>query len=210
MKKGTDVEFREILERAIAGEELGVGEGERLLQAEGEELHELIEAADKVRQRSVGDVVTYVVNRNINFTNICVGDCKFCAFKRAAGDPDAYTLTLEQIAEKTREAVEFGATEICMQGGLDPKLGLDDYVAMLGAIRNISADIHIHAFSPAELNFIAEHDGLPLKEVVETLRDAGLNSVPGTAAEILVDRVRGVICPRKLSSEKWEIGRAHV
>ena len=202
-RKGTGVEFSEILRRALAGEELSVSDGERLLQAEGEELRELIAAADDVRWRRVGDVVTYVVNRNINFTNICVGDCKFCAFKRAAGDPDAYTLTLEQIAEKTREAVEFGATEICMQGGLNPELCLNDYVAMLRTIRDISADIHIHAFSPAELNFIAEHDGLPLEEVIENLREAGLNSVPGTAAEILVDRVRNVICPQKLSSERW-------
>jgi len=201
---GLEPRFREILERALDGEELSVADGERLLQAEGEELRALVQVADEVRRRKVGDIVTYVVNRNINFTNICVGDCKFCAFKRDRGDQDAYTLTLEQISYKTREALDFGATEICMQGGLNPELKLEDYVAMLKAIRNVSTDIHIHAFSPAELNFIARHDGLPLKEVIETLLEAGLNSVPGTAAEILADRVRNIICPGKLSASEWQ------
>jgi FO synthase subunit 2 len=148
--------------------------------------------------------VTYVVNRNINYSNICVGDCKFCAFKRNRGDKDAYTLTLEQISDKTKEALNFGATEICMQGGLNPELTLENYVAMLKAIRNVSADVHIHAFSPAELNFIARQSGLSLKEVVETLLAVGLNSVPGTAAEILADRVRDIICPGKISSGEWQ------
>ncbi len=199
-----NLEFGGIIEKALKGVEITVEEGERLLHAEGKELHALALAADEVRRRRVGDVVTYVVNRNINFTNICAGDCKFCAFKRNRGDQDAYTLTLKQISYKTREALDFGATEICMQGGLNPKLKLEDYVAMLKAVRNVSADIHIHAFSPAELNFIARHDGLSLKEVIETLLEAGLNSVPGTAAEILADRVRDIICPGKLSASEWQ------
>ena len=199
-----DPEFGEIVEKALEGTEITVEEGERLLRAEGRELHALALAADEIRHRRVGGIVTYVINRNINFTNICVGDCKFCAFKRNRGDRDAYALTLEQISYKTREALDFGVTEICMQGGLNPELKLKNYVAMLKAIRNVSTDIHIHAFSPAELNFIARHDELPLKEVIETLLDAGLNSVPGTAAEILADRVRDIICPGKLSSSEWQ------
>jgi 7,8-didemethyl-8-hydroxy-5-deazariboflavin synthase CofH subunit len=199
-----DPEFCGIIEKALGGKEITVEEGERLLHADGRELHALVLVADEVRRRRVGDVVTYVVNRNINYSNICVGDCKFCAFKRNRGDKGAYKLTLEQISDKTKEALNFGATEICMQGGLNPELTLENYVGMLKAIRNVSADIHIHAFSPAELNFIAGQSGLSLKEVIETLLAAGLNSVPGTAAEILADRVRDIICPGKISSSEWQ------
>ena len=196
-------EFEEILQRALAGEGLSVGESERLFRAEGRELLELIWAADDVRRQRVGDIVTYVVNRNINHTNICVGSCKFCAFRRSPDDPDAYVLTPGQITTKVREAVEFGATEVCIQGGLHPDFGLEEYVAILQAVRDVSSDIHIHAFSPAELNHIAEQEGLSIEEVVKTLREVGLNSVPGTAAEILVDRVRSIICPRKITASQW-------
>jgi len=196
-------EFEEILQRALAGEELGVAEGERLFQADGEELRALVSVADEVRRRRVGEIVTYVVNRNINFTNVCVGSCKFCAFRRSLDDPDAYVLTPEQIGRKVREALEFGATEVCIQGGLHPKFGLENYLAILRAVRAVSSSIHIHAFSPAELNHIAEQDGLSIEEVIRTLRGAGLNSVPGTAAETLVDRVRNIICPKKISTSQW-------
>jgi len=196
-------EFEGILQRALAGEELSVAEGERLLQAESEELGALVRAADEVRRHKVGDIVTYVVNRNINFSNVCAGSCRFCAFRRSPGDPDAYVLTLEQIAAKVRDALAFGATEVCVQGGLHPEFGLENYLDMLRTIRKISSNIHIHAFSPAELDHITEQDGLSSEEVIKTLRNAGLNSVPGTAAEILVDRVRGVICPKKISTSRW-------
>ena len=196
-------EFEEILERALACEQLSVDEGERLFRAENGELRALVRAADEVRRRRVGDAVTYVVNRNINFTNICAGGCKFCAFRRSAGDPDAYVLTPGQIATKVREALAFGATELCVQGGLHPEFGLEDYLNILRTIRGISPTIHIHAFSPAELNHIAEREGLRIERVIENLRDAGLNSVPGTAAEILVDRVRSVVCPKKIGTSRW-------
>lgn len=196
-------EFEEILQRALANEELSVDDGERLFQAEGEELHALVRAADEVRRRKVGDIVTYVVNRNINFTNICVGSCKFCAFRRSHSDSDAYVLTHKQIEAKVREALVLGATEVCVQGGLHPEFGLGDYLNVLRTIREVSPDIHIHAFSPAELDHIARQEGLPVEEVIKTLRDAGLNSVPGTAAEILTNRVRSVICPGKITTERW-------
>jgi len=198
-----DLEFEEILQRALAGEELGIGEGERLLEAESEELLALIRTADEVRRRSVGGIVTYVINRNLNFTNICEGSCKFCAFRRSPDDPDAYVLTPEQIEAKVREAVKFGATEVCIQGGLHPEFGLEDYLAILRTVRSVSKTIHIHAFSPAELDHIAGQEELSIEEVIKTLRGAGLNSVPGTAAEILVDRVRAIICPKKLSTGEW-------
>ena len=203
LRAGLDSEFREILDRAFSHEELSVAEGERLLRAEGGELQALVDVADVVRRRRVGDIVTYVKNRNLNFTNICVGSCKFCAFRRSPDDNDAYVLTLEQIAAKVREALAFGATEVCIQGGLHPDFGLGNYLGILQTIREISPDIHIHAFSPAELNHIAHREGMGIAEVVKTLRDAGLNSVPGTAAEILVDRVRSIICPRKITTGRW-------
>ena len=196
-------ELEEILQRALVGEELNIDEGERLLKVEGEELLALIRAADEVRRRNVGDIVTYVINRNLNFTNICTGTCKFCAFRRSPGDPDAYVLTPEQIAAKVHEAVKFGATEVCIQGGLHPEFGLEDYLAILRAVRGVSQGIHIHAFSPAELDHIARQEGSSVREVIKVLQGAGLNSVPGTAAEILVDRVRAIICPKKLSTDEW-------
>ncbi len=203
LRAGLDSDFREILDRALSCEELSVAEGERLLRAEGEELQTLVGIADEVRRRRVGDIVTYVINRNLNFTNICVGSCKFCAFRRSPDDHDAYVLTLEQIAAKVREALALGATEVCIQGGLHPDFGLGNYLRILQTIREISPDIHIHAFSPAELNHIAHRKGMGIEEVVKTLRDAGLNSVPGTAAEILVDRVRSIICPKKITTGRW-------
>jgi 7,8-didemethyl-8-hydroxy-5-deazariboflavin synthase CofH subunit len=203
LRAGLDPEFREILYRALADEELSISDGERLLQAGRRELYALARVADEVRRRRVGEVVTYIVNRNLNFTNVCVGTCKFCAFRRSRGAPDAYVLTLEQIGAKVREAVNFGATEVCVQGGLHPDFGLENYLDILRTIRSISSGIHIHAFSPAELDHIARQEGLSIEEVIRTLRDAGLNSVPGTAAEILVDRIRSIICPKKISTSRW-------
>ncbi len=200
---GIASEFSEILDKTLAGEELSVADGERLLRAEGGELHTLVRAADRVRSKIVGEIVTYIINRNINHTNICTGSCKFCAFKRSPEDPDAYMLTHEQIATKVREALDFGATEVCIQGGLRPDFGLNDYIGILRAVRDVSSSIHIHAFSPSELDNIAMHEKLPVEKVIKTLRDAGLNSVPGTAAEILIGRVREIICPKKISTSRW-------
>lgn len=196
-------DFDAIVAKAMSREELGVDEGERLLQSEGDELLRLIEAADMFRRRLVGEVVTYVKNRNINFTNICVGSCRFCAFRRSRDDPDAYLLTQAQMKEKVKEAVKAGAIEVCVQGGLHPELGLEDYLGILRTIREVSSTVHIHAFSPAEIFHIAKSEGLSVEETVTALKAAGLDSVPGTAAEILVERVRSIICPEKISTEEW-------
>jgi len=195
--------FEEILQRALAGEELSVDDGELLLQAKCKNLQALVQTADEMRRRKVGDVVTYVKNRNINFTNICTGSCKFCAFRCTPKDPEAYVLSAEQIEAKVREAIAIGATEVCVQGGLHPDFTLENYLAILRAIRKVSSSIHIHAFSPSEIRHIAERDGLDLETVIKTLRGNGLNSVPGTAAEILVDRVRAIICPQKITAGQW-------
>lgn len=204
ISKSVKPSFLEILERGIRGEKLTVREGERLLNSTGREFEALVKCADRVRRNRVGEVVTYIVNRNINFTNICTNRCRFCAFFCDPESPEGYLLTPKQVRNKTRKAVEKGATEICMQGGIHPSLGLSDYLELLKAIRSISQKIHIHAFSPAELYHISEGEELPLEEVIQTLREEGLDSVPGTAAEILVERVRKVICPNKISAEKWE------
>lgn len=195
--------FWEVLQRAVAGEEISAEEGALLLKAEGRKLQALIKVADEVRKRRVGDIVTYVKNRNINFTNICIGSCRFCAFRCQPGDPQAYLLSPEQIEKKVIEALDADATEICIQGGLHPDFGLEDYLEIIRTVRKVAPRVHIHAFSPAEINYIAEKEGMSLDEVIVELKGAGLDSVPGTAAEILVDRVRSIICPQKISTEQW-------
>lgn len=205
-RKGTaliEADFEDVLQRALNGEELSANDGELLFHAEGECLNALIRVADEVRRRRVGEIVTYVKNRNINFTNVCAGSCRFCAFRRSLGDPDAYLLTRGEIETKVREALAFGATEVCVQGGLRPEFGLENYLEILRTIKKIGKNLHIHAFSPAEMDHIASLEGIKVEEVVKALRDTGLNSVPGTAAEILVDRVRSIICPQKITTGRW-------
>lgn len=196
--------FSNILERAQNGEELTVGEGKRLLEATGQELERLLQTADRVRRREVGDTVTYVINRNINFTNICKNSCKFCAFRKPSNDPGAFVLSKEEVAERTKEAIKEGATEICLQGGVNPELEFEDYLGYLKEIRKVSSEIHIHGYSPEEINHMSEITGLNIEEIIQKLEKTGLNSVPGTAAEILIDRVRKIICPRKIRVERWE------
>jgi len=193
----------EALERALSGKKLEKGEVALLLGVEGRELWMLLQTADLVRRRLVGRVGTYVVNRNINHTNICTGTCRFCAFRRPPSHPQAYSLTPAQVEAKAREAAGLGATEICLQGGLNPDLGLEDYLGLVRAVKRASPHLHLHAFSPAELDHLSRREGLPLREVLAALREAGLDSVPGTAAEILSDRVRKILCPQKISSGRW-------
>lgn len=196
-------EFEKVLKKGAKKGKLTLDETERLLKSEGVELKSLLKVADEVRKAEVGDLVTYVVNRNINFTNICKNSCKFCAFRRPENDPEAYKLSNEEVMKKTREASDRGATEICLQGGINPSLDFGDYMGYLKAIREVSTEIHIHAFSPAEINHASEKAGLKIEETIQKLKGAGLNSVPGTAAEILVDRVRKIICPNKIDTGQW-------
>ncbi|MBS3815304.1 MAG: 7,8-didemethyl-8-hydroxy-5-deazariboflavin synthase subunit CofH [Hadesarchaea archaeon] len=197
-------DFNKILKKALDGSELSVSEGERLLKCSNSELKALVETADNLRREKVGDIVTYVVNRNINFTNVCETNCKFCAFHSSPNDSKAYLLSTEEIKSKVSEALDRGATEICLQGGLHPSLELRDYVSFLEAIRSVSNEIHVHAYSPAEINHVAQAEDMRVREVIIRLKEAGLDSIPGTAAEILVNRVRNIICPRKISAEDWE------
>lgn len=171
-------------------------------------LNLLREAADRLRADLVGDTVTYVVNRNINLTNHCIKHCSFCAFRRDPGEPGSYRLARAELQHKAREAQRRGATELCIQSGLDPAASLGgshlaQAEAVLGDLLEAAPGIHLHAFSPQELLFIAEADGLPLKQVLQRLRQAGLASVPGTAAEVLSEPLRRRLCPEKLSARAW-------
>jgi FO synthase subunit 2 len=166
------------------------------------------QTADAWRQELVGDTVTYVVNRNLNASNLCVLRCGFCAFRRSTGEVGAYRLSRSELRERAAEARARGATELCLQAGLDAearteKGHLDFAVSLLSDLRDAAPGLHLHAFSPQELLFIAQRDRLPLRTVLHTLRQAGLGSVPGTAAEVLSPRVRRLICPEKLSARAW-------
>lgn len=196
--------FSEAIERGMNNEPLDQRMVESLLLAKGQKFSILIMAADALRKRLVGDRVTYVVNRNLNFTNVCTCRCDFCAFARDAQDPDAYTLSMDQVREKVREAREFGATEICAQGGISPSVDITYLVDLLRTVKEEMPNVHIHAFSPMEIEHVAGRNRLSVQETLRILIDSGLGSMPGTAAEILVDRVRDIICPNKLSSDRWE------
>ncbi|NJD53305.1 MAG: 7,8-didemethyl-8-hydroxy-5-deazariboflavin synthase subunit CofH [Candidatus Methanoperedens sp.] len=159
----------------------------------------LFSLADKLRKKAAGDRVTYVINRNINFTNMCIGTCKFCAFKKEEG----YIMSIPEILEKTREAAKTNATEVCIQGGLLPGWDVFNYCNILENIKNEFPDMHIHAFSPMEVYHASHNSNISYKETISNLKRSGLGSMPGTAAEILVDRVREKICPDKLTTHEW-------
>jgi 5-amino-6-(D-ribitylamino)uracil---L-tyrosine 4-hydroxyphenyl transferase len=198
-----------ILDRALQGDDISTADALLLLtQADPARIEQIRTAADRLRQQQVGDTVTYVINRNINFTNICEQHCSFCAFRRDEGTEGAFWLSTEQILAKAAAAVELAATEICMQGGLHPgaKIGgrsLTYYVELVTAIKTTFPQIHLHAFSPQEVEFIARQDGLSYADVIIALQKAGVGSMPGTAAEVLDDAIRRVICPEKIDSATW-------
>ncbi|MDZ4875073.1 MAG: FO synthase [Chroococcidiopsis cubana SAG 39.79] len=198
-----------ILDRALSGDDISPAEGVELLQQTAPEAIALIrDTADKLRHQQAGDTVTYVINRNINFTNICEQYCSFCAFRRDAGEAGSYWLEWGQILEKATDAVQRGATEICMQGGLHPTAKIDGkslsyYLHLVKTIKAEFPQLHLHAFSPQEVQFIAREDGLSYATVIAALRDAGVGSMPGTAAEVLDDDVRRILCPEKINTATW-------
>ena len=175
-----------------------------LANAEGDDLLGLLVAADTLRRELAGNIVTYVVNRNINFTNICFIGCKFCAFSRGPREVDTYFLSLEEIARKTAEARQMGATEVCIQGGLPKNLPPLYYRDILRAVKHAVPDMHAHAFSPMEIVYGAELTGIKLPDYLRMLRDNGLDTLPGTAAEILDDQVRQILSRNKLQAGQWE------
>lgn len=206
-----------ILNRALAGADLSPDEGVVLLEQRDTAAIAAIRAtANQLRYQQVGDLVTYVINRNINYTNICEQHCSFCAFRRDAGKDGAYWLEWGQIQEKAADAVSKDATEICMQGGLNPEAKINGtslayYLKLVKIIKEEFPQLHLHAFSPQEIEFIAKQDGLSFAYVIAALRDAGVGSMPGTAAEILDDDVRRILCPEKTNTATWLeiVGTAH-
>ncbi len=198
-----------ILKKASQGKDLSESEGLILLQQQKPiAVSAIRETADWLRKQQVGNTVTYVINRNINFTNICEQHCSFCAFRRDAQEERSFWLNIEQIISKAADAVARGATEICMQGGLNPQAkyngkSLPYYLKLIQEIKSKFPQLHLHAFSPQEVQFIAREDRLSYEEVIIAFQEAGVNSMPGTAAEVLIDRVRKIICPEKTNSATW-------
>jgi FO synthase len=175
-----------------------------LFRAEGDALEALCSVADGLRAEAVGDEITYVVNRNINFTNVCYVGCRFCAFAQREADAESYTLTLDEVAERVREAREAGATEVCIQGGIHPDLPGTFYLDLLDAVKGAAPEIHVHAFSPMEIVNGAAKMGVSFEEFLTECRAHGLGTIPGTAAEILDDDVRWLLTKGKLPSDTWE------
>ncbi|MDA8062947.1 MAG: 5-amino-6-(D-ribitylamino)uracil--L-tyrosine 4-hydroxyphenyl transferase CofH [Actinomycetota bacterium] len=197
----------EVLAGVAAGQEVGEDELVTLFSARGPEVRAVAEVADEVRRREVGETVTYVVNRNINYTNVCTFKCRFCAFSKGPQSLDLrgkpYLLELEEISARVAEAVERGATEVCLQGGIHPRFDGEYYLRVIEAVRAASPSIHIHGFTALEVTEGARRLGEPLESYLRRLMEAGLRTLPGTAAEILDDEVRAVLCPDKISTEEW-------
>jgi FO synthase len=191
------------LDKILAGADLCFDEGMTLANVDGNDLLALVKVADELRRRTVGDRITYVVNRNLNFTNICIVGCAFCGFSRGPDSPDAYFHSTDALLAKSLEAVEQGATEVCIQGGLPKDLDGYYYVELLRAIKARLPELHVHAYSPMEITYGVEKTRLPLREYLLMLKQAGLNSIPGTAAEILDDSVRRSLSPNKLKVRQW-------
>ena len=199
-----DPEVARVLERALAGEDISVGEATALLEAEGSaNVNAIVMAADDVRRRTVGDIVTYVINRNINFTNVCIKHCTFCAFSRGHREEEAYYLPVEEIVRRAREAWELGATEVCIQAGLPPKMKGDYYIELTRAIKKELPEIHIHGFSPEEVLYGAIRSRCSIREYLQGLKEAGVGTLPGTSAEILDQEVRDLISPGRITKDQW-------
>ena len=193
--------INDILDKAAEYKKLSLKELETLFSVSNPELlNKLFFSADKMRKKLIGDVVTYVKNRNINFTNICRNSCEFCAFRRNKTDTDSYFMGMEEVLEKLGENE---VTEVCIQGGLNPDLNLEFYTNLLATIKLRYPYIHIHGFSPMEVKFMSEISGLRIEDVLKYLKYSGLGSMPGTAAEILSDDIREKICPDKIKKDEW-------
>ena len=191
------------LERALSEKEISAEEAARLFYAKGIDFHLIGIVADELRKRRVGDNVTYVINRNINFTNVCIKQCGFCAFSRDFREEEGYFLPTEEIVRRAKEAKNLGATEVCIQAGLPPDMDANTYENICKAIKKEIPDIHIHGFSPEEVLYGATRSDLPIKEYLTRLKEAGVNSLPGTAAEILDQKMRDKISPGRISVKNW-------
>jgi len=195
--------LQQVLDDALAGHRLTEEQAVSLLSARGRDVWRIAAAADELRERKVGDTVTYVRNQNINVTNLCVNACGFCGFSRKPGDPDSFCHDEAVVREKARAARERGVTEICTVSGLHPAFNADSYVNIYSWMREEAPGVHIHASNPMEVAYAARKSGISSREVLERMREGGLSTLCGTAAEILVDDVRRVICPDKIDTATW-------
>jgi len=191
------------LDKALEARELSAEDGEALFAAEGDTLRRLLSAADERRRRRVGERVAYVINRNVNFTNVCVKRCGFCAFSRGHRAEQGYFLPVDEVLRRVREAWGLGATEVCIQAGLPPRIEGSFYIDLCAAIKREVPEIHVHAFSPEEILYGATLSERSIEDYLMALKDVGLGSLPGTSAEILDDRVREIISPGRISTRDW-------
>jgi len=192
-----------ILSGALEGEEISWQQALALCEARGREFHALVLAADELRRRQAGEIVTYVINRNINFTNVCVKHCGFCAFSRTYRNEQGYFLPLDEILRRVEEAVHMGATEVCMQAGLPPDMDGRFYIDLTTAVKKHFPAVHIHAFSPEEVLYGATRSGTSVPDYLSALKAAGLGSLPGTSAEVLDQDIRDVISPGRITVKEW-------
>ena len=192
-----------VLDRALSGEDITVEEAVVLFETEGQEYNALVMTADDLRRRTVGDIVTYVVNRNINFTNVCIKRCGFCAFSRDFRQEEGYLLPVEEIIRRAKEAWDYGATEVCVQAGLPPKMEGDLYIRLCEAIKKELPDMHIHGFSPEEVLYGSIRSDITIRAYLPALRAAGVGSLPGTSAEVLDQELRDKISPGRITVDQW-------
>ena len=196
-------DVRRILDRALDGHEISWQEGLRLCETSGLDLQATVLSADELRRCQVGEVVTYVINRNINFTNVCVKHCGFCAFSRAYRSEQGYFLPDEEILRRAGEAIDMGATELCLQAGLPPDMDGNFYVHLTSTVKNSFPQVHLHAFSPEEVLYGSTRAGTSIRDYLGSLKTAGLGSLPGTSAEILDQDVRDAISPGRITVKQW-------
>ena len=195
-------EIYRILKNALNSEEISKEDALKLLKVTGKEFIALQYVANHICNEKKKDIVTFIINRNINFTNICYKKCKFCSFSIDNSNKESFTLSIDEIKKKILE-LNSNCTEVCIQGGINPNIGFDYYIDILKSIKKINPKLHIHAFSPQEIQHLSELNNESIDEILKKLKIEGLNSIPGTAAEILNDNIRKIICPNKINSSKW-------
>jgi 7,8-didemethyl-8-hydroxy-5-deazariboflavin synthase CofH subunit len=200
---GASLDVRAILARTLDGRELSVDEALVLAETRGRDLQALTIAADELRRRQTGDIVTFVVNRNINFTNVCIKHCGFCAFSRDHREEEGYLLPVAEVVRRAQEAWDLGATEVCIQAGLPPKLDGRFYIDLTRALKAALPDLHLHAFSPEEVLYGSVRSGLPIKDYLTELKAAGLGTLPGTSAEVLDQEIRDRIARGRITVDQW-------
>ena len=200
---GVRSDVADVLNRALAGEDITVEDADLLFETAGTEFMAMTMTADELRRRAVGDLVTYVVNRNVNFTNVCIKRCGFCAFSRDFREEEGYFLPVSEIIRRAKEAQDYGATEVCIQAGLPPQMEGDLYIRLCEAIKEELPDMHIHGFSPEEVLYGSVRSRCSIREYLQGLKDAGVGSLPGTSAEVLDQELRDIISPGRITVDQW-------